>query len=109
MTYLYLGIAIVAEVIATSALKASQSFTKLAPSLIVVAGYGVAFYCMSACLDKMSVGIVYAIWSGLGIVLVTVVAAILYKQIPDMPALVGMALIVAGVIVINIWSNASAH
>ena len=109
MVYLYLVIAIVAEVIATSALKASESFTKLLPSLLVVAGYGSAFYFLSLCLRSISVGVAYAIWSGLGIVLITVVAAVLYKQIPDGWAILGMALIVAGVVVLNLLSKSAAH
>ena len=97
MVYVYLAIAIVAEVAATSALKASREFTRLVPSLIVVGGYGVAFYLLTLVIRTMPVGITYAVWAGLGIVLVAVVGAVLYKQIPDVPAVVGMGLIVAGV------------
>src|SRR5262249_58350410 len=96
MAYVYLVIAIVGEVVAPSALKASESFTKPLPILLVVVGSGVAFYFLSVCLESLSVGVVYAMWSGLGVVLVTA-AAILYKQVPDVWAVVGMALIVAGV------------
>jgi small multidrug resistance pump len=109
MVYVYLAIAIVSEVVATSALKASESFTKSLPSLLVVAGYGVAFYFLSVCLESISVGVVYAMWSGLGVVLVTAVAAILYQQVPDVWAVVGMALIVAGVLVLNLLSKSVAH
>ena len=109
MTYFYLTIAIIAEVAATSALKASEEFTRLVPSLIVVIGYGVAFYFMTLVLRVIPVGITYAIWSGLGIVLVTVVGIFLYKQIPDIPALIGMGLIVAGVVVINVFSKTVGH
>jgi small multidrug resistance pump len=109
MVYVYLAIAIVAEVVATSALKASESFTKPLPILLVVAGGWVAFYFLSVCLESMSVGVVYAMWSGLGIVLVTAAAAILYKQVPDVWAIVGMALIVAGVLVLNLLSKSVAH
>jgi len=109
MSYLYLTIAIVAEVVATTALKASESFTKLIPSLMTVAGYGVAFYCLSLCLKSIHVGTAYAIWSGLGIVLISTVAAVLYKQVPDGWAILGMALIVAGVLVLNLLSKSSAH
>jgi multidrug transporter EmrE-like cation transporter len=109
MAYVYLAIAIVGEVVATSALKASESFTKPLPSLLVVVGYGVAFYFLSVCLESMSVGVVYAMWSGLGVVLVTAAAAILYQQIPDVWAVVGMALIVAGVLVLNLLSKSAAH
>ena len=105
MTYLYLFIAIIAEVTATSALKASEEFTKLYPSLIVVVGYGVAFYFMTLVLRVIPIGITYAVWSGLGIVLVTIVGIFLYKQIPDTPAIIGMGLIVSGVVVINVFSK----
>jgi small multidrug resistance pump len=109
MTYFYLAIAIIAEVAATSALKASEEFTNLVPSVIVVIGYGIAFYFMTLVLRVIPVGITYAIWSGLGIVLVTVVGIFLYKQVPDIPALIGMGLIVAGVVVINVFSNTVGH
>ncbi|NMM75460.1 QacE family quaternary ammonium compound efflux SMR transporter [Acidovorax sp. SRB_14] len=107
--YLALGIAIVAEVVATSALKASAGFTRLGPSAIVVAGYGTAFYCLSLTLQTVPVGVAYAIWSGLGIVLVTVAGFVLYRQSVDAPALLGMALIVAGVAVIQLFSKTAAH
>lgn len=107
--YVWLAIAIVAEVIGTSALRASEGFTRLAPALIVVAGYGLAFYCLSITLKAMPVGIVYAIWSGVGIVLITLVAMVLYRQIPDLAAVAGLSLIVAGVVVLNLFSNMQAH
>jgi small multidrug resistance pump len=107
--YLWLVIAIVAEVIGTSALRASEGFTRLAPALVVVAGYGLAFYCLSMTLKSMPVGIVYAIWSGVGIVLITLVAMVLYRQVPDLPAVAGLSLIVAGVVVLNVFSNMQAH
>ena len=109
MAYSYLAIAIIAEVIATSALKASEEFTKVVPSLIVLIGYGVAFYFLTLVLRTIPVGVTYAIWSGLGIVLVTIAGVILYKQIPDLPAVLGMGLIVAGVIVINVFSKTAGH
>ena len=109
MVYVYLAIAIVGEVVATSALKASESFTKPLPSLLFVAGSGVAFYFLSVCLESISVGVAYAMWSGLGVVLVTAAAAILYQQVPDVWAVVGMALIVAGVLVLNLLSKSVAH
>jgi small multidrug resistance pump len=109
MTYLYLAIAIIAEVAATSALKASEEFTRLFPSLIVVAGYGIAFYIMTLVLRVIPIGITYAIWSGVGIVLVAVVGFILYKQIPDIPAILGMGLIIAGVVVIHVFSKTINH
>ncbi len=105
MAYVYLGIAIVAEVIATSSLKASQEFTRLWPSVAVVVGYGVAFYMMTIVLRTLSVGVTYAIWSGMGIVLVAVAGWVIYKQPVDLPAAIGMGLIVAGVAVINLFSS----
>jgi small multidrug resistance pump len=105
MAYLYLSIAIIAEVAATSALKASAEFTKLVPSTVVVIGYGVAFYFLTLVLRSIPIGITYAVWSGLGIVMVAVIGAILYKQIPDIPAIIGMGLIVSGVIVIHVYSK----
>ena len=107
--WMMLGLAIVAEVIGTTALKASESFTKLAPSLIVVVGYGVAFYCLSLVLKSVPVGIAYAVWSGLGIVLITAVAWLLYGQRIDLAGLIGMGLIIAGVVVLNVFSKAAAH
>jgi small multidrug resistance pump len=107
--YLLLAIAIVAEVIATSALRASDGFTRLVPALVVVVGYALSFYLLSLALRSIPVGVVYAVWSGTGIVLITVVAALLFKQIPDWPAVMGMGLIVAGVVVLNVFSKASAH
>ncbi len=109
MSYLYLSIAIVAEVAATSALKASDGFSKMLPSIVVIGGYGVAFYLLSIIVKTLPVGLTYAIWAGLGIVLVATVSAILYKQIPDLPAIVGMMLIVAGVVVINLFSKTISH
>ena len=107
--YAALGLAIVAEVIATSALKASAGFTRLGPSAIVVLGYGTAFYCLSLTLQSLSVGVAYALWSGLGIVLVTIASYVLYRQSVDLPALIGMALIVAGVAVIQLFSKTAVH
>ncbi|GAB2662791.1 multidrug transporter [Vibrio panuliri] len=107
MGYLYLSIAIIAEVIATGALKYSQEFTKLVPSIVVVVGYGIAFYFLSLVLKTIPVGIAYAIWSGLGVVLISLVGVVLFKQKLDWPAIAGMALIVSGVVVINVFSSAS--
>jgi len=109
MGYLYLALAIIAEVIATSALKASEEFTKLVPSITVVVGYALAFYFLALVLKVIPVGIAYAIWAGMGIVLIAIVAAIVYKQIPDWPAIVGMLLIISGVLVINIFSKTAVH
>ena len=109
MHYVYLLIAIVAEVVATSALKASEQFTRLGPSLLVVAGYATAFYFLSLTLQSIPVGVAYAIWSGLGIVLVTIVGAAVFRQIPDAAAIVGMALIIGGVVVMNLFSKMASH
>lgn len=105
--WLYLGIAIVAEVIATSALKAAEGFSRPGPSLIVVAGYAAAFYFLSLTLRALPIGIVYAIWSGAGIALVALLAWLLYGQTLDLPALIGIGLIVAGVVVLNVFSSSS--
>ena len=109
MNYLPLAIAIVAEVIATSALKASEGFSRLAPSAIVVIGYGIAFYCLSITLKTIPVGVAYAIWSGAGIALVTLIAWFLFGQKLDAAAFVGIGLIIAGVLVIQLFSKVAAH
>ena len=105
MAYLYLSIAIVAEVIATSALKASNQLTVLVPSVLSFAGYSMAFYFLALALKWIPVGIAYAIWAGVGIALITIVGAILFRQVPDAPAIIGIALIVAGVTVLNLYSS----
>lgn len=107
--YAWLAISIVAEVIGTSALRASDGFTRLWPTMIVAVGYGTAFYGLSLTLKSMPVGIVYAIWSGAGIVLITLVAIALYRQVPDLPAIIGLGLIVSGVVVLNLFSKMQAH
>jgi small multidrug resistance pump len=107
--YLYLGIAIVAEVIATSALKASEGFTRPLPSLVVALGYGVAFYFLSLVLKTVPMGVAYAVWSGVGIVLIAAIGWLLMKQPLDPPALLGISLIVAGVAVIQLFSKTVAH
>lgn len=107
--YLALGIAIVAEVIATTALKASDSFTRPLPSALAVAGYAIAFYFLSITLRSVPTGIAYAIWSGLGIVLITMASFFIYRQSIDLPGLLGMGLIIAGVVVLNVFSKSAAH
>ena len=107
--WLAIGIAIIAEVIATTSLKASKEFTLLIPSTIVVIGYGVAFYFMTISLRVLPVGIMYAIWSGTGIVLVSVLGWVIYKQTLDIPAILGLGLIIAGVLVINLFSTSVSH
>jgi small multidrug resistance pump len=109
IAYVFLAVAIVAEVIATSALKASEGFTRLGPSLIVALGYGIAFYSLSLVMKAIPVGVSYAIWSGVGIVLISLVGWLVLKQPLDLPAVLGMGLIVAGVIVIQLFSNTAAH
>lgn len=105
--WLYLSIAIVSEVIATSALKASEGFSRLAPSVIVVAGYLVAFYFLALTLKTIPVGVAYAIWSGAGVALIALVGWVVFGQRLDPPALIGMALIVAGVVVMQVFSKST--
>jgi small multidrug resistance pump len=109
MGYVYLSMAIIAEVIATSALKGSEQFSKFIPSTIVIVGYGVSFYFFSLVLKTIPLGVAYAIWAGMGIVLVAIIAAIIFKQIPDLPAIIGMVLIISGVVVINVFSKTVGH
>ena len=109
MNWLYLVIAIISEVIGTSALKASEGFSKLYPSLLVILGYGTAFYFLSLTLRTIPVGIAYAIWSGLGVVLITIVSWILFNQRLDLAGWLGILLITSGVIVLNLFSKTSVH
>jgi len=109
MGYLYLSIAIIAEVVGTSALNTSQGFTKLFPGLIAIVAYGVSLYFLSLVLKTIPVGVAYAIWSGVGILLVTMIGSIVFKQIPDTPAIIGMAMIISGVSIINIFSKSVAN
>ena len=109
MGFLYLSVAIVAEVIATSALNSSEQFTKLVPSLISIIGYAVAFYFLSHVVKTIPVGVAYAIWAGLGIVLIAIAGAFVFEQVPDAPAVIGMVLIVAGVAIINVFSKTTSH
>jgi small multidrug resistance pump len=109
MSYLYLIIAIAAEVVATSALKESAEFSKPLPSIISIISYSVAFYFLSLTLKTIPLGITYAIWAGVGIVSIALVGAFVYKQIPDLPAMLGMGLIVVGVVVINVFSKTISH
>lgn len=107
--YLTLTVAIIAEVIATTALKSSQGFSRLLPAIIVVLGYAVSFYCLSLTLKTMPTSVAYAIWSGVGIVLITLAAWLIHQQRLDWPAVAGIGLIVAGVLVINVFSKSAAH
>lgn len=109
MIYLLLCLAILAEVIATSALKASDSFTKLGPSIVLVIGYGVAFYLLSVVMRSMPTGLTYAIWAGLGMVLISLYGYFFANEKLDVAACIGMSLIVAGVVVINVFSKTVSH
>lgn len=109
MHYLWLSLAIVSEVIATSALNASQGMTKTGPTVLTFVGYSVAFYMLSLTLKTMNVSVAYAIWSGVGVALIALVGWLLFNQKLDAPALIGMALIVSGVLVMNLFSKSLAH
>lgn len=109
MKWVYLGIAIVAEIVATSALKSTEGFTRWLPSAITVTGYAVSFYFLSLTLREIPVGIAYAVWSGVGIVLISLVGALLFKQQLDTPAILGIVLIIAGVVVMNVFSKSISH
>jgi small multidrug resistance pump len=106
MTYLYLAIAIAAETIATSALKLSDNFSRLVPSLVTVLGYAIAFYFLSLVLRTMSTGVAYAIWSGVGIVLISLIGWLWMGQTLSVPTRFGMGLIIAGVVIVNLSSTA---
>lgn len=106
--YWFLLLAIVSEVIGSTALRATKSFTQFWPSVVTVVGYAVSFYALSVTLGSIKIGIAYAIWSGLGIILITALGFLVYKQKLDAPALIGISLILAGVIVIQLFSKESA-
>ncbi|WP_172278794.1 SMR family transporter [Chryseobacterium sp. Chry.R1] len=108
-SYLFLILAIVFEIIATTFLKKSEEFSKLIPSIVTIAGYSAAFYFLSLTLRHVPIGITYAIWSGVGIICITIIGMVAFKQVPDLPAIIGIALIVIGVIVINLFSKMGAH
>jgi small multidrug resistance pump len=105
----YLTVAILFEVVATTALKQTNGFTNLLPSLVAVVGYALAFYFLSLPLRTMPVGIVYALWSGVGIVLITAIGWLWFRQTLDLPALVGMGFIMVGVVIVNLFSKTLAH
>ncbi len=109
MNYIYLIVAVAFEVVATSALKETNGFTRLWPSVIALAGYACAFYFLSLVLRQVPVGIVYAMWCGAGIVFITAIAWIWFRQTLDVPALIGIGLIMAGVMVINLFSKSIVH
>lgn len=107
--YVYLVAAIVAETIGTTALQASHQFTRVGPSVLVVVAYGVAFYLLSMALKFMPVGIVYAIWSGLGVIMIAIIGLVVFGQRLDLPAIIGIALIIAGVAVLHLFSGSTVH
>ncbi len=107
--YLWLVLAIIAETIGTTALQASQQFTRPVPSALVVVAYGLAFYLLSLVLGAMPVGVVYAVWSGLGVVSIAVIGWVVFGQRLDAPALIGIAMILAGVLVIHLFSRTAGH
>lgn len=107
MPYFILFLAIVAETIATSSLQASQQFTRLGPSILTVIGYATAIFLLSLVLKTIPVGIAYALWSGLGIVLIALIGFVIFGQKLDLPAILGISLILAGIIVINLFSNST--
>lgn len=109
MHYLFLVVAIACETIGTTALQASQQFTRLWPSVLVVVAYGAAFYFMALTLRVMPVGVVYAIWSGLGVVMIAGIGYVVFGQKLDLPAVLGLGMIIAGILVIHLFSNTTAH
>ncbi|CAM5779271.1 multidrug efflux SMR transporter [Castellaniella caeni] len=108
-SWLYLFIAIVAEVIATSALKVSEGFSRLAPSIVTIVGYGLAFYLLALALKTIPVGVAYAVWSGVGIVAIAAIGYFFFGQTLDAAALIGIGLILAGVLVLNVFSASGGH
>ncbi|KPP87798.1 MAG: small multidrug resistance family protein [Rhodobacteraceae bacterium HLUCCO07] len=109
LAYIYLVIAILTETIGTTALQASQQFSRLAPSIVVVLAYGTSFWFMALALKFMPVGLVYAIWSGLGIVFIAMIGFVVFQQRLDLPAVLGIGMIVAGIVVIQLFSNTNTH
>ncbi len=109
LPWLFLAVAIVAEVVGTSFLKASAGFTKPLPVMAVVVGYGLSFYFLSLTLETLPVGIAYAVWSGVGLLLITAVAWVAYGQTLDLPAVIGMGLILAGVLILKLFSTVAGH
>ncbi|HEI3843085.1 TPA: QacE family quaternary ammonium compound efflux SMR transporter [Escherichia coli] len=108
-TWIILLIAVISEVVATTSLKLSEGFTKLVPSVVVVVGYAIAFYCLSITLKSIPLGIAYAVWSGLGIVTVSILGWLVFGQKLDIWALLGMFLIICGVLILNLLSKTAAH
>ena len=109
MSWTFLIIAIIAEVIATTALKASEGFTRLSPAVITVVGYGIAFYLLALALKTIPVGIAYAVWSGVGIVAIAIIGYMVFNQAMDAAGVLGIGLILAGVLVLNVFSASGGH
>jgi len=109
MTYFYLALAIAAEVAGTSLLKATEEFTKLIPTTFLAIFYIISFWLMTLALRDLPLGVVYAVWSGLGIVLVAIIGAFVYKEVPDLASMIGMALIISGVVVMHLFSKSIQH
>ena len=109
MTYLFLAIAVIAEVVAATLLKMSDEFTRLYPSIFCLVSYVISLYFMTLVLRVLPIGVTYAVWSGIGIVLLAVVGVVLFKQALDWPAVIGMALIIAGIVVMNVFSKVVTH
>lgn len=109
MVYIYLALAIVFEVIATSFLKLSNGFTHIPASIVVVVGYGLAFYFLALTLESLPLGITYAIWAGVGIILLALIGWLFFQQTPDLAAWIGMILIISGVVVIQLFSKTTSH
>ncbi len=107
--YIYLALAILGEVVGTSALKAANGFSETVPTILVVVGYGVAFYYLSLSLKTIPLGITYAIWSGVGVAAISLIGWVFYKQALDLAAIVGLAMIMGGVLVIHLFSNTTGH
>jgi len=107
--WIYLILAVIAETIGTTALQASQQFTKLGPSIVVVVAYSVAFYLLALTLRHMPVGVMYAIWSGTGIVLIAIIGWVVFRQTLDAPAIIGMGLILCGIVIIQLFSKTATH
>ena len=105
--WVYLGLAIFSEVVATASLKSTEGFTRLMPSLVVLVGYSAAFYFLSLTLDTIPIGVAYAVWSGVGVATITLVSFVIYNQKIDAAGLIGIGLIVAGVVVLRLFSEAS--
>ena len=109
MSYYYLALAITAEVDGTTLLKVTEEFTKLIPTTFLVIFHLISFWLMTLALRDLPLGVVYAVWSGLGIVLVAIIGAFIYKEVPDLASMIGMALIISGVIVMHLFSKSNQH